>query len=152
MNNFSNYDLVLNSVNTKTLILIKREIQHEKIVDLNCNVEGLDCIWVAVFSCKYILIVGSIYHSPDGKYDNIDINSISEHMDIIKNRYKDKNKKIIFHINGDFNAKNTIWGSSKLDDRGMELANWMAKNNLECVNDGSLTHKNLTTAVLNFIP
>ena len=58
--------------------------------------------------CKYI-IIGSIYHSPDRKYDNIDFNIIKEHMDIIKDRYKEKNKNIIFHVNGDLNAKNSIW-------------------------------------------
>ena len=42
MNNFLNYDLVLNETNTKTIILIKKEFQHEKISDL-C------CIWVAIF-------------------------------------------------------------------------------------------------------
>ena len=38
MNNFNNYDLVLNKNITKTLILIKKEIQHEKIDDLYCNI------------------------------------------------------------------------------------------------------------------
>ena len=145
MNNFNNYDLVLNNNNTKTLILIKKEIQHEKIDDLYCNIDGLDCIWLAIFSCKYIIIFGSIYHSPDRKYDNIDLDLIYEHMDIIKDRYNDRNKKIIFYLNGDFNAKNPIWGSSKLDDRGMNLANWSSKNNLVIANDGSPTHCNVTT-------
>ena len=60
MANFRNYDLVLNNSNTKTLILIKSDIRHEKIVDLYCNIDGLDCICVAVFCCKYIIIIGSI--------------------------------------------------------------------------------------------
>ena len=106
MNNFNNYDLVLNNNNTKTIILIKKEIQHEKIDDLYCNIDGIDCIWLAIFSCKYIIIIGSIYHSPDRKYDNIDLDCIYEHMECIKERFKNRKKKIIFYLNGDFNAKN----------------------------------------------
>ena len=93
------------------------------------------------FANKHIIIIGSMYHSPNSKFDNIDINVISNQMDIIRNRYKNKNKKIIFHLNGDWNAKHDLWGSTTCDDRGMKLLNWMAKHNLVTTNDGSPTHK-----------
>ena len=145
MSKFMNYDLVLSETNTKTIILIKKEFQHEKIVDLKCNDDGIDCIWVAIFCHKYIIIVGSIYHSPDRKFDNIDINVISNQMNTIKDRYKNDKKKIIFHLNGDWNAKHNMWGSTQTDNRGMNLLNWMTKFNMVSVNDGSPTHRNKNT-------
>ena len=42
MSNFLNYDLVLNDKNTKTIILIKKDFQHVKIVDLFCEEDGID--------------------------------------------------------------------------------------------------------------
>ena len=145
MSNFNNYDLIFNVHNTKTIILIKKEIQHEKIDDLFCEIDGIDSSWLAVFSQKHIIIIGSVYHSPNSKYENIDIGIISDQMDIIRNRYKNEHKKIMFMINGDWNAKNLMWGSTITDNRGMNLANWLAKNNLVFINDGSPTYRNATT-------
>ena len=39
----------------------------------------------------------------------------------------------------------SVWGSSKLDDRCMNVANWSSKNNFIITNDGSPTHCNSTT-------
>ena len=61
-------------------------------------------------------------------------------MEIIKERYKNNNKKIVFNINGDWNEKHMMWGSTKTDHRGMNLLNWMTKSNLVFINDGSSTH------------
>ena len=60
---------------------------------------------------------------------------------IIKNRYKDRKKKIVFNLNGDWNAKHNLWGSTDTDNRGMNLLNWMTKSNLVFVNDGSYIHR-----------
>ena len=140
MSNFKNYDIVYNKYNTKTVILLKKEFQHEKIDDLYCKIDGLDLSWLAIFSHKHIIIIGSIYHSPHRDYDNIDLTIINEHMEIIYNRYKNNKKKIIFYINGDWNAKHLMWGSTETDHRGLNLANWMARSNMDFVNDGSYTH------------
>ena len=145
MSNFNNYDLIFNVNNTKTIILIKKEIQHEKIDDLFCDIDGIDSSWLAVFSQKHIIIFGSVYHSPNREYENIDISIISNQMDMIRNRFKNENKKIMFMINGDWNAKNLMWGSTTTDTRGMNLANWMARNSMVHINDGSPTYRNATT-------
>ena len=54
-------------------------------------------------------------------------------------------KKIIFYINGDWNAKNRIWGSKITDDRGDREADWISSNGFTVLNDGSFTYKNSTS-------
>ena len=114
----------------------------EKIVDLIYEIDGIDISWLAVYAHKHIIIIGSIYHSPDDMYDNIDLHIINEQMEIIKDRFKNENRKICFLLNGDFNAKNLIWGSSRTDNRGLNLANWIAQYDMDYLNDGSPTYKN----------
>ena len=43
-------------------------------------------------------------------------------------------------ILGDFNAKSVIWGSPKVDARGRLVEEFLEKNNLVCLNDGSGTY------------
>ena len=145
MSNFINYDLVFNVNNSKTIILVKKMFKHEKIDDLFCNIVGFDLSWLAIFANKFIIIIGSLYHSPDKDYDNIDLNIINEHMEIITERFKNEKRKLCFIINGDMNAKNHIWGSSKTDNRGLNMANWIARNGMNFLNDGSPTYINSTT-------
>ena len=145
MSNFINYDVNFSVNNTKTVILIKKTLKHEKLEDIFCEEDGIDISWLAVFANKHIFIIGSIYHSPDKKYDNIELNIISTQMEIIKDRFKNEKRKICFMINGDMNAKHLMWGSSKTDNRGLQLANWIAQNNMDFLNDGSATYKNPVT-------
>ena len=45
-------------------------------------------------------------------------------------------------LNGDYNSKNKIWGSTQTDERGEYLLEWIRENKLGYLNDGSFTHKN----------
>ena len=76
MSNFINYDLNFSVHNTKTVVLVKKNFKHEKIDDLYCNIDGFDISWIAVFAHKHIIIIGSVYHSPDELFDNIDLHII----------------------------------------------------------------------------
>ena len=51
---FHNYNVMINPNNTKTLIIFKKELKHEKLHQFNCNIDGLDVTWLAVFTRKYI--------------------------------------------------------------------------------------------------
>ena len=54
-------------------------------------------IWSGA-TLTYILVIGSLYHSPDHDYDNIGYNIITQHMYTIENRYKDDKRKVVFYV------------------------------------------------------
>ena len=144
MSNFNGYNLVQNEHNSKTLIIYKKNLWHESLDDIGCDIDGIDSSWLAIFDQKIIIIIGSIYHSPDRKYDfNYDI--LSRNKELIIQRYKNDNRKILFQINGDFNSKHDIWGSSITDDRGINALDWTGKEHLHVINDGSPTYINSTS-------
>ena len=45
-------------------------------------------------------------------------------------------------INGDVNAKHTIWGSTIIDKRGELLLDWIGINKMTFLNNGDYTHIN----------
>ena len=132
---FHNYSIIDNPNNTKTLIIFKNELQHEKLDDIYCPNNGLDVSWLAIFCPNYILVIGSLYHSPDHDFDNIGYNIITQHMKIIENRYKDDKRKVVYCINGDFNSKHELWGSDETNQRGLTAMEWATNNNFHIVND-----------------
>ena len=50
-------------------------------------------------------------------------------------------------INGDFNAHNTIWGSSHTNRQGRAVWEWAEQNNKVLLNDGSVTRVDQGTGV-----
>ena len=140
MSRFYGYNKIQSKNNTKTMILYKNILNIIKFDDFEINEEGLDITWIAISSQKRIIVIGSFYHSPSSKSTNYD--HITIQIQKIQEILKKTKKQIIFQINGDFNAKNEIWGSSKTDKRGEFLLEWIAKNNMEFINDGSPTHFN----------
>ena len=55
---------------------------------------------------------------------------IVQQKNLIKKELSQHKKQIIFMINGDVNAKHTIWGSTIIDNRGEELLDWMGTNKM----------------------
>ena len=147
MASFDGYNIIQNKNNTKTCIIYKNILNIIKFNNLNLNVEenGLDISWIGIITEKFIIVVGSLYHSPS--YNNINYDEITLHITKIKNKLKSQSKQIIFQINGDFNAKNNIWGSSKTNERGEYVLDWIGDNNLDFINDGSPTHYNKTNNI-----
>ena len=136
---YDGYDTVEIGSNSKTLIIYKSKFRVDKLSKLNCDDDGLDETWMALFSNEYIVAIGSVYHSPSYEH-SYDV--ISNHMKIIRELYKDRKEKLVFSVNGDFNSKNCIWGSSKTDKRGQYCADWIGANDLEFITDGSPTYIN----------
>ena len=134
---FKNYNVTSND--TKTLIFYKsymKVITFEHLSDINSD--GLDASWIAIDTNRWTLVVGSIYHSPSFECN---FSEIHEQMNQIKKELNTTiNKKIIFMLNGDYNAKNEIWGSTRTDDRGEYLLDWIGTKRLDFLNDGSYTY------------
>ena len=122
----------------KTLILYKLDL---KITTFNhfdkISQNGLDISWIGVETHRKVIVIGSCYHSPNYKctYDQISIQK-----NRIKRELKKKKKKTIFMINGDFNSKHTIWGSTEIDNRGEYLLDWLGENRMSFLNNGDYTY------------
>ena len=122
----------------KTIILYKTDLQittfdHFKRISQN----GLDISWLAIITHRKIIVIGSCYHSPN---HNCTYEQIVYQKNRIKKELKKYKKKIIFNINGDFNSKHTIWGSTITDRRGEYLLDWMGENGMSFLNNGDYTH------------
>ena len=110
MSLFYGYKAVQCKSNTKTLIIYKDYLQIQKFDKLQCEEDGLDTTWMAVFNKDYILPICSVYNRPFDKIKNeIDYNILDIHMATIKKEFKNRKEKLIFILNGDFNAKHLAW-------------------------------------------
>ena len=135
---FPEYNIL--STSLKALILYKSCLKViifdrlERIVT-----KGLDISWIAIETERNYFVIGSCYHSPshDAEYSNI-----THQMNYITDQLKPTKREIVFSINGDFNAKNTIWGSTKTDVRGQYCCDWIGINGLDYLNTGTITHVN----------
>ena len=135
-------------IDSSTMILFKKDLN---IVLLNDKLEldGFSVCWVAVYTKKYILVVGSLYHSPRREANNISWSHITKQMKQIKRRFirKKTNQKVYFSINGDVNAKHHSW-SKITNNRGVAVRSWVDATNLCIINDPeNVTHRNRSTGL-----
>ena len=140
---FNGYRLIDHKNNTKTLILYKNQLVVEDFSYLNCTEDGIDITWCAIKTKTMVMGIGSFYHRPGRKADNLKYDEICNHLNTIKQKCNSKNT--CYFIGGDFNGKNINWGSTTTDDRGKYIIDWMVDKNLDFVNDGTITHKHSTT-------
>ena len=88
---------------------------------------------------RKILVIGSLYYSHSF---TCNFDQIEQQKRMIKKELADHKKQLIFMINGDVNAKHTIWGSTVIDQRGEQLLDWMGSNKMTFLNNGDYTHVN----------
>ncbi|KAJ8928716.1 hypothetical protein NQ314_018681 [Rhamnusium bicolor] len=88
--------------------------------------------------------VYSCYASP-----NRDLEDLDEILFEIGRKIRTNKEKAI--VMGDFNAKSIQWGMNVTDERGRVLTEWMAENDLICVNEGSAPtfHRNEYSSILD---
>ena len=133
-----NYEKIEN--NNKTIILYRKQLDVVFFNHLeNIQTVGVDIAWLGIKTNRKIIVVGSGYHNPNKKeyYDPITIQ-----MNRIRRELKHYKKQVIFNINGDFNDKHELWGSSETDDRGEIMLDWIRTNNMFYLNNGEYTYKN----------
>ena len=139
LNDFINYEI--HNPNDKTLILYKSDLEINEIdKSYNIDRQGLDITWISFTSKKTnsIIFISSFYHSPSYESTLEILSNQKSKLSRSYNNYRDK----YFIIAGDFNAKHNSWGSSINDNRGNYLYDWMAKNDMKCINNGNATHVN----------
>ena len=104
---FNGYRLIDNKNNNKTLILHKNQLAIEDFSNLNCSEIGIDITWCTIKTKKMVMAIGFFYHRPGREADKLKYDEIYSHMNIIKNKYNDKD--LCYFIGGDFNGKNINW-------------------------------------------
>ena len=137
MTAFANYDKVEHD--NKTLIIFKSTldvIRFDHFPKITNN--GLDISWIAIKTNRKIIVIGSIYHSPSFECD---YDQISNQIRRIKSELKEYGRYIIFSINGDYNSKHEIWGSTITDARGEHVLDWIGENHITYMNNGDWTYK-----------
>ena len=114
MTAFTNYLKVEHD--NKTLILFKSTLD---VIRFNhfpkISTVGLDISWIGVNTSRKIIVIGSLYHNPS---DKCQYDEIANQIRRIKRELKQYDKDIVFSINGDFNSKHEIWGSTITETRG----------------------------------
>ena len=136
MAQFRNYSKT--TINNKTAILYKEQLDVIKFEHFNpIPTDGIDVTWLGVVTEKKIITFGSLYHSPsfNGEYSEVAI----QRNRICREVRTHHNKHIIFSINGDVNAKNINWGSTKTDGKGEYVDAWVQQQQMTILNDGSFT-------------
>ena len=122
----------------KTIILYKSDLNITTFNHFNqISQNGLNISWIGIITHRKIIVIGSCYHSPNF---NCTYEEIIFQKNKIKKELKKYKKKIIFNINGDFNSKHLIWGSTETDRRGEYLLDWMGENGMSFLNNGDYTH------------
>jgi ribonuclease HI/exonuclease III len=104
--------------------LIKEGISH-RVIDSPANIECL-CIEIKSKNIKYVIV--NVYIVP----------CIHVDFDEYKGIFNFKNAI----ITGDFNAHNTLWGSSTTDSRGQDLENLLEETECVVINTGQPTRQN----------
>ena len=137
MAQFKNYEVITG--NNKTFIMYKSQldvIRFDHIPAIKEN--GLNATWLGVKTYKSVIVIASGYHSPSF---SCSYNELVMQINRIDRELKaSNNKKRIYMLNGDFNSKNELWGSTITDERGENLADWLVVQNLAFLNNGDYTH------------
>ena len=124
-----------------TCCYVLNSLEFNVIEINNTNKENIEISAIMVNLTGKIISLYNIYIHPKSKASIADLEQI-----------KINNNCIII---GDFNAKSTLWGSSKTDNRGKILENFIEKYSLVCLNnkvgtrlnhDGSLSHLDVALA------
>ena len=138
MAQLNGYEKIEKFGNTKTAILYRSDVDVISLDHIdNISQNGLDTSWIAVQAERSIVVIGSIYYSPSY---NCQYDEVAGQIAQIRNELKTTSKPIIFMINGDFNAKNELWGSTETDQRGQILSDWMGSYGFTYLNTGEYTH------------
>ena len=92
------------------------------------NADGIEALAVKVKTRNGDIVVINCYHPPQKPITSSSLEKLFFSTNTI--------------ITGDFNAKNTLWGSPIVDRFGAEIEEMLSKNNFVCVNTGAPTRQN----------
>ncbi|GFU95512.1 hypothetical protein TNCV_2729661 [Trichonephila clavipes] len=109
------------------LMFLIRDVHFQTLPDIGNDTSDLEYLGITVHSKDRTVTINNLYQPPN-----------SQHFDT--NRLEglfDDNTIIL----GDFNAKNTTWGSTIANARGLVLSNLVNHKAFLCLNDGTHTFR-----------
>ncbi|GFY34697.1 putative RNA-directed DNA polymerase from transposon BS [Trichonephila clavipes] len=109
------------------LILLIRDVHFQRLPDICSDTSDFEYLGITVRSKDRTITIKNLYPPPN-----------SQHLDAnIMGGLFDDNTIIL----GEFNAKNTTWGSTITNARGLELSNLVNDKAFLCLNDGTHTFR-----------
>ncbi|GFX69569.1 RNA-directed DNA polymerase from mobile element jockey [Trichonephila clavipes] len=109
------------------LMFLIRDIHFQRLPDIGKGISNLEYLGITVHSKDRTITIKNLYHPPN-----------SQHLDTNKMEGLFDDNSIIL---GDFNAKNTTWGSISTNARGLELSNLVDDQAFLCLKDGTHTFR-----------
>ncbi|GFW22156.1 hypothetical protein TNCV_1632861 [Trichonephila clavipes] len=109
------------------LMFLIRDVHFHRLPDIGNDTSNLEYLGITVHSKDRTITIKNLYHPPN-----------SQHLDTNKMEGLFDDSTIIL---GDFNAKNTTWGSTITNSRGLVLSNLINDKAFLCLNDGTHTFR-----------
>ncbi|GFV12357.1 putative RNA-directed DNA polymerase from transposon BS [Trichonephila clavipes] len=109
------------------LMFLIRDVHFHRLPDIGNDTSDLEYLGITVHSKDRTITIKNLYPPPTSQH--LDTNSMEGLFD---------DNTIIL---GDFNAKNTTWGSTITNERGLELSNLVNDKAFLCLNDGPHTFR-----------
>ncbi|GFW87279.1 RNA-directed DNA polymerase from mobile element jockey [Trichonephila clavipes] len=109
------------------LMFLIRVVHFQILPDIDNDTYNLEYLGIAVPSKDRSITIKNLYYPPNSQ--QLDTNMMEGLFD--------DNTTIL----GDFNAKNTSWGSTITNARGLELSNLVNEKAFLCLNDGIHTFR-----------
>ncbi|GFX29345.1 RNA-directed DNA polymerase from mobile element jockey [Trichonephila clavipes] len=107
------------------LMFLIRDVHFHRLPDIGNDSSDLEYLGIIVHSKDRTITIKNLYHPPN-----------SQHLDTNRMEGLFDDNTIIL---GDFNAKNTTWGSTITNARGLVLSNLVNDKAFLCLNDGTHT-------------
>ncbi|GFV36624.1 RNA-directed DNA polymerase from mobile element jockey [Trichonephila clavipes] len=109
------------------LVFLIRDVNFQRLPDIGNDTSDVEYLGTAVHSKYRTITIKNLYHPPN-----------SQHLDTnMMEGLFDDNTIIL----GDSIAKNTTWGSTITNARGLELSNLVNDKAVLCLNDGTHTFR-----------
>ncbi|GFW97035.1 hypothetical protein TNCV_4802481 [Trichonephila clavipes] len=105
------------------LMFLIRDVHFHRLPDIGNDTSDLEYLGITVHSKDRTITIKNLYHPPNSQY--LDTNRMEGLFD---------DNTIIL---GDFNDKNTTWGSTITNARGLVLSNLVNDKTFLCLNDGT---------------
>ncbi|GFT11818.1 RNA-directed DNA polymerase from mobile element jockey [Trichonephila clavipes] len=109
------------------LMFLICDVHFHRLPDIGNDTSDLEYLGITVHSKNHTITIKNLYHPPN-----------SQHLDTNREEGLFDDNTIIL---GDCNAKNTTWGSTITNARGLELSNLVNDKAFLCLNDGTHTFR-----------
>ncbi|GFX81334.1 RNA-directed DNA polymerase from mobile element jockey [Trichonephila clavipes] len=109
------------------LMFLIRDVHFQRLLDIGNDTSNLEYLGIIAHSKDRTITIQNLYHPPNSQHFD---------TDMMEGLFDDNTI-----IQGDFNAKNTSWGNTITNSRGLELSNLVNDKAFLCLNDCTHTFR-----------